>query len=76
MEVGTNNQLPSLEAKKKAKKRKQRISPLPFLARTLPQALCQTKRESYCSGLIDSVQVEVVIDAVLKRTTASANEQK
>jgi hypothetical protein len=36
-----------------------------FLACTLPQALCQTERKSYCNGLTDSVQVEVESDAVL-----------
>jgi hypothetical protein len=42
------------------------------LAGTLPQVLC--KREIYCSG--DTAVVQVAIVAELKRTTASANEQK
>lgn len=54
------------------KKKKQRISPLRFLASTLPRHFA--KIESYCKG--ETLYVHVPGDVVLKRITASANEQK
>ncbi len=47
---------PNAEKEMRTKGKRQRISPLPFPACTLPQVLCQTT--TYCSGVPLDWQLE------------------
>jgi hypothetical protein len=62
MGIGTNNRLPSFRSQKK--KTEDFLLCLFWLVPS-PRHFAKLNANSYCNGLTDSVQVEVVSDAVL-----------